>query len=253
MASKPMDSFAACLDGVKSAVDAVCGPKKRPIIIIFGPPGAGKGSVSPHIEKKLNVVQLSTGDMLRAAVAKGTETGKKAKAIMDSGGLVSDDIVVGIIRERIQEDDCKYGFLLDGFPRTVAQAKQLDSMLAAKGEGVTKIIQLDVKDSVLEERICGRWIHKASGRSYHVVYAPPKCFIGKKPHEASPTTMRDDETGEPLYQRPDDTKAALPKRLEAYHKETAPILDHYKAKSITFKVDAGQDMRIVQEKTLALL
>eukprot|EP00392_Amoebophrya_sp_AT5.2_P010859 g10926.t1 len=191
--------------------------------------------------------------MLRAAVAKGTDTGKKAKAIMDAGGLVSDDIVVGIIRERIQEEDCKNGFLLDGFPRTVAQAKQLDSMLAAKEEKVSKIIQLDVADEVLEERICGRWIHKASGRSYHVVYAPPKCFVGKKPNEANPTTMRDDETGEPLYQRPDDTKAALPKRLEAYHKETAPVLSHYKARGITFKVNAGQEMRTVKEQTLSLL
>ncbi|CAD7961034.1 unnamed protein product [Amoebophrya sp. A120] len=248
-----MDSCASCFDGLKAAASSVCGPKKRPILIIFGPPGAGKGSVSPAIELKLNIVQLSTGDMLRAAVAKGTETGKKAKAIMDAGGLVSDDIVVGIIRERILEPDCQNGFLLDGFPRTVEQAKQLDDMLSQKGEAVTKIIQLDVADSVLEERICGRWIHKASGRSYHVTYAPPKCFVGRKAHEASPTTMRDDETGEPLYQRPDDTKAALPKRLQAYHKETAPVLLHYKPKGISFRVDAGQEMRIVKEQTLSLL
>merc|ERR1712054_104975 len=135
-------------------LDSVSVPKaiaaKREVLILFGAPGAGKGTQAPKIVEKYGLAHLSTGDMLRAAVAAGTEVGKRAKAVMESGGLVSDDIVVGIIKDRINEEDCKNGFILDGFPRTVPQA------------------------AILEERICGRWIHKASGRSYHVKFNPPK-------------------------------------------------------------------------------
>lgn len=227
--------------------------QKRKIIIIFGPPGAGKGSVGPDIEDRLKIPQLATGDMLRAAVAKGTEVGKRAEAIMKSGGLVSDDIVVGIIRDRIKEDDCKNGFLLDGFPRTVGQAKALDAMLAEGGESVNRIVQLEVPDSVLEERICGRWIHKSSGRSYHVKFCPPKSFAGKSISDANEKNMLDDETGEALFQRPDDTKEALPKRLKAYRDETVPVLSHYGPRNILNKVNANQDMKIVKQKVLSSL
>lgn len=227
--------------------------KKRKIVMIFGPPGAGKGSVGPDIEEKLQVPQLATGDMLRAAVAKGTEVGKRAEAVMKAGGLVSDEIVLGIIRDRIKESDCKNGFLLDGFPRTVAQAKALDQMLAENGEAVNRIVQLDVPDSILEERICGRWIHKSSGRSYHVKFCPPKSFKGTSVAEASTKNMLDDETGEALFQRPDDTKEALPKRLKAYHDETVPILTHYQPKNILKKVDANQDMKVVKRQVLSSL
>jgi adenylate kinase len=200
----------------------------------------------------LGIPQLSTGDMLRAAVSQGTEVGKKAAAIMKAGGLVSDDIVIGIIRDRIQEADCRFGFILDGFPRTVTQAKALDTMLAKEGAGVTKVIELEVPDAVLEERITGRWIHKNTGRSYHVKYAPPKSMELKdgEPIEAS---MKDDETGEALMQRKDDTSAALVKRLQSYHGETVPILNHYQPGGIVKSVNANQGMDGVWSEVLASL
>ena len=226
----------------------------RSILILFGPPGAGKGTHGPKIEELMGIPQLSTGDMLRAAVAAGTEVGKKAKAVMASGGLVSDEIVVGIIRDRIKEDDCKFGFILDGFPRTKVQAKALDEMLAQDGAAVTKVVELGVPDEVLEERICGRWIHKKSGRSYHVKFAPPKSMTleadGKTPVKES---MLDDETNEPLMQRPDDTATALVKRLKGYHKETVPILKHYEPNGIVKSVNANQKMDGVWSEILASL
>jgi adenylate kinase len=165
--------------------------------------------------------------MLREAVAAGTEVGLKAKAVMESGGLVSDDIVVGIIKDRIKNDDCNTGFILDGFPRTLEQAKALDAALADGSESVSKIIEFQVPDEVLTERICGRWIHKASGRSYHTKFAPPKSYTAGTP--ASEENMRDDETGEALMQRADDNEEALTKRLQQYHSQTMPILAHYDA------------------------
>ena len=151
-----------------SQADAKYSAKSRNILILFGPPGAGKGTHAPKIVDKLSIPQLSTGDMLRAAVAAGTEVGKKAKAAMDSGALVTDEIVVGIIADRIKEKDCVDGFILDGFPRTLAQSKMLDKELAKTGEAVSRVIELSVPDAVLTERICGRWVHKSSGRSYHL-------------------------------------------------------------------------------------
>lgn len=238
---------------VKEAEDKFGTYWPRNIMILFGPPGAGKGTHGPKIEDMLGIPQLSTGDMLRAAVANKTEVGKKAEAVMKAGGLVSDDIVVGIIRDRIQEADCKFGFILDGFPRTKAQAKALDAMLAKEGACVTKVIELHVPDSVLEERICGRWIHKKSGRSYHVKYAPPKSM--KKDGSGKPieSTMLDDETGEPLMQRKDDTATALVKRLQGYHGETVPILAHYKPHGIVRTVNANQKMDGVWAEILAAL
>jgi adenylate kinase len=202
----------------------------------------------------LKIPQLSTGDMLREAVAAKTDVGRKAEAIMKAGGLVSDDIVIGIIRDRIQEPDCRFGFILDGFPRTLPQARALDAMLAKEGAFVTKVIELQVPDSVLEERICGRWIHKGSGRSYHVKYAPPKSMKldagGKQP---VPESMRDDETGEPLMQRADDTAAALVKRLKGYHSDTVPILDHYRPKGIVREANANQGIDGVWKEILEAL
>lgn len=214
----------------------------RNIMILFGPPGAGKGTHGPKIEDLLGIPQLSTGDMLRAAVAAQTEVGKKAQAVMKAGGLVSDEIVVGIIRDRIKEEDCKFGFILDGFPRTLVQAKALDKMLAEEGACVTKVIELQVPDEVLEERICGRWIHKKSGRSYHVKFAPPKSMKVGADGKPLPASMKDDETGEPLMQRPDDTASALVKRLQGYHNETVPILNHYAPNGIVKTVNANQKM-----------
>lgn len=223
------------------------------VMILFGPPGAGKGTHGPKVEDLLSIPQLSTGDMLRAAVAAGTPVGMQAKAIMAAGGLVSDDIVIGIIRDRIQHEDCKYGFILDGFPRTLVQAKALDAMLAEEGACVTKVIELHVPDSILEERICGRWIHKASGRSYHVKFAPPKSMKLSNDGKPLPESMRDDITGEPLMQRPDDTAEALIQRLKSYKEDTFPILDHYQPKGIVRSVNANQAMNAVWEEVLQAL
>ena len=166
--------------------------------------------------------------------------GKQAKAVMESGGLVSDEIVVGIIKDRITEPDCGKGFILDGFPRTVEQAKMLDDCLGATDECVNAVIALEVPDEILTERICGRWVHKASGRSYHATFAPPKSLAGRAPTEE---TMLDDETGEPLMQRADDTEEALKARLAGYHDQTVPILDHYKP--VVSRVDANQGLDAV--------
>lgn len=225
----------------------------RNILILFGPPGAGKGTHGPAIVDLLNVPQLSTGDMLRAAVAAKTDVGKQAEAVMKAGGLVSDEIVIGIIRDRIQERDCRYGFILDGFPRTLKQAAALDRMLAQEGATVTKVIELGVPDSVLEDRICGRWIHKSSGRSYHVKYAAPKSMQLDKSGKPVPESMKDDETGDALMQRKDDTPAALTKRLKGYHGETVPILKHYKPKGIVKPVNANQDPDAVWAECLVAL
>jgi adenylate kinase len=222
-------------------------------MILFGPPGAGKGTHGPNIESLLGIPQLSTGDMLRAAVSAQTDVGKKAQAVMKAGGLVSDDIVIGIIRDRIKEPDCKFGFILDGFPRTIVQAQALDKMLAEEGAAVTKVIELNIPDEVLEERICGRWIHKSSGRSYHVKYAPPKSMQLDKNGNPIPETMKDDTTGDLLMQRPDDTAAALVKRLKGYHDETVPILNHYSPHGIVKTVDANQGMSSVWTEILASL
>lgn len=225
----------------------------RNIMILFGPPGAGKGTHGPKIEDLLGIPQLSTGDMLRAAVAAKTEVGLKAAAVMKAGGLVSDDIVIGIIRDRIREPDCKFGFILDGFPRTLVQARELDKMLSEEGACVTKVVELQVPDEVLEERICGRWIHKKSGRSYHVKYAPPKSMKKDGQGNPVPESMKDDVTGEALMQRPDDTASALVKRLRGYHGETVPILEHYKPNGIVSEVNANQGMDGVWGEVLGAL
>jgi len=213
------------------------GKKERSIIILFGPPGAGKGTHAPKIVERCNTPQLSTGDMLRAAVAAGTEVGKKAKDLMAAGALVTDDVVIGIIKDEITKPECASGFILDGFPRTVAQAKALDQMLSANNEKVNCVIALEVPDEVLEERICGRWIHKESGRSYHATFKglqPKSLPAGAKPTKDN---MKDDVTGQPLMQRPDDTAAALKKRMASYHSETTPILQHYSGMVHTIKAD----------------
>lgn len=220
----------------------------RKIVILFGAPGAGKGTQAPEIVDRLDVPQLSTGDMLRDAVAQNTPIGQKAKAVMASGGLVSDDIVIGIIADRIKLPDCDSGFILDGFPRTLEQAKALDSMLALQGEAVTNIVEFQVPASVLEERICGRWIHKASGRSYHVKFNPPKSMKREANGNPIPSSMKDDQTGHPLIQRPDDTAQALTKRLDAYFSQTVPILDHYFNLGIVRQVNADQSIAEVRKE-----
>jgi len=224
-------------DDVWYAVEELIKPfmDGRRIMILFGPPGAGKGTHAPKIVSLLGIPNLSTGDMLRAAVAAGTPVGLEAKGVMESGGLVSDELVVNIIKDRIKERDCNGGFILDGFPRTLEQAKKLDSLLGETSEKVTRIIAIQPPDEVLTQRICGRWVHKASGRSYHVKNVPPKSL--QEGMEPSAENMLDDVTGEPLMQRADDTEEALKKRLAGYHQETVPILAHYEANTKVVKVE----------------
>ncbi|MDR9830838.1 adenylate kinase [Vibrio sp. FNV 38] len=180
-------------------------------IILLGAPGAGKGTQANFIMEKYGVPQISTGDMLRAAIKAGTELGKQAKAVIDAGQLVSDEIILGLIKERIAQDDCEKGFLLDGFPRTIPQADGLKEM----GVDVDYVIEFDVADSVIVERMAGRRAHLASGRTYHVVYNPPK------------VEGKDDLTGEELVVRNDDKEETVRARLGVYHEQTAPLIEYY--------------------------
>lgn len=233
--------------------------RNRIIIILFGPPGAGKGTKAPYIVQALGIPQLSTGDMLRAAVAQGTELGKKADEVMKKGALLDDHIVLQIVKERISQSDCARGFILDGFPRTLEQAKLLDEVLFP--EYVELLIALHAHDDVLADRICGRWVHKDSGRSYHTQYARPKSYIaamtatGIEGTIVPPTAenMLDDETNEPLMQRPDDTLEALKTRLESYHKLTVPILDHYADKVVQMDCNANTDAEQSEKQVMELL
>lgn len=217
----------------------------RKIMMLFGAPGAGKGTQGARIVETLGIPQLSTGDMLREAVSSGTALGKKVEPIMKSGGLVPDEIMVGIIADRIQDEDCKNGFILDGFPRTLPQTQALDAMLAKRGEAVSLVMAFDVDPAVLEERICGRWMDRKTGRSYHVKFCPPKSMKLGPNGKPLPETMKDDLTGDLLYQRSDDTAEALKKRLDGYRTQTLPILDHYAPKGIVRVVNGGQDIKVV--------
>jgi len=217
----------------------------RKCMMLFGAPGAGKGTQGPRIVDELGIPQLSTGDMLRGAVAAGTPTGKKAKDVMARGELVSDDIVVGIIEERIKDPDCATGFILDGFPRNLEQAKALDAMLAKTGDTVSKVLAFEVDAQLLEERICGRWMDKASGRSYHVKFAPPKTMKLGPDGKPIAGTMKDDISGDALFQRPDDTAEALKKRLKEYEDKTVPILKYYGPRGVVKMINGGQDIKKV--------
>ena len=197
-------------------------------IILLGPPGAGKGTQANNLIRDYGVVQLSTGDMLRAAVKSGTKIGRKAKAVMEAGELVSDEIVAGIVRERIQQTDCAKGFMLDGFPRTQVQAELLDQMLAELGVGIDRVIEFQVDNETVVQRISGRRIHQSSGRTYHVEFNPPK------------QEGRDDVTGEPLVQREDDNADTVRNRLNAYHEQTAPLVSYYSNKGNLVSIDGMQ-------------
>ncbi|KAL4973218.1 adenylate kinase [Aspergillus desertorum] len=199
-------------------------------IILMGPPGAGKGTQAPKIKEKYCVCHLATGDMLRSQVAKKTDLGREAKKIMDQGGLVSDEIMVNMIKSELENNaECKNGFILDGFPRTVAQAERLDEMLVARNQKLQHAIELKIDDALLVARITGRLVHPASGRSYHRIFNPPK------------EAMKDDITGEPLVQRSDDNAEALKKRLVTYHAQTAPVCEYYKKTGIWRGIDASQE------------
>ena len=180
-------------------------------VILLGGPGAGKGTQANYIKEKYNIPQISTGDMLRAAVKAGTPLGIEAKKVMDAGGLVSDDIILGLVEERTKEPDCANGFLFDGFPRTLAQADALKD----KGVPIDCVVEIDVDDEEIIKRMSGRRVHLASGRTYHVVFNPPK------------EEGKDDETGEPLIQREDDQEDTVRQRLAVYHEQTEPLIEYY--------------------------
>ncbi|TCD48378.1 adenylate kinase [Chlorobium sp. N1] len=197
-------------------------------IILLGAPGAGKGTQSNFISKELGIPQISTGDMLRAAVKAETPLGLKAKEVMAEGRLISDEIIMGIVSERLKESDCRGGCLFDGFPRTIAQAEALQS------EGITidHVVEIHVEDREIIERMSGRRVHPASGRTYHIRFNPPK------------QDNLDDETGEPLVQRADDAEETVRKRLAIYHEQTAPLIDYYSRRAAEPDASAPRYSRI---------
>jgi adenylate kinase len=197
-------------------------------LILLGPPGAGKGTQAVQICQKFGIPQISTGDMLRAAVKAGTPLGVAAKKVMDSGGLVSDEIIIGLVKERIAQPDCAKGFLFDGFPRTIPQA---DAMKAA-GVKLDVVLEIDVPDASIVERMSGRRSHLPSGRTYHVKFNPPK------------VEGLDDVTGEPLTQRDDDREETVLKRLQVYQAQTRPLVDYYSAWAATGDAQAPRYARI---------
>ena len=194
-------------------------------LILLGAPGAGKGTQANHIREKFHIPQISTGDMLRAAVKAGTPLGLAAKKIMETeGGLMPDDIIIDLVKERIKEADCINGLLFDGFPRTIPQAEAMKQA----GVNIDYVVEIDVDDAEIVQRMIGRRVHLDSGRTYHVVFNPPK------------SPGKDDITGEDLIQRPDDAEETVKKRLDVYHAQTEPLIDFYKNKGI-LKVVIGQE------------
>jgi adenylate kinase len=197
-------------------------------LILLGAPGAGKGTQANYIKEKYGIPQISTGDMLRAAVKAGTPLGVAAKKIMDAGGLVSDDIIINLVKERIKEADCAKGFLFDGFPRTLPQAEAMKQA----GVAIDYVVEVDVPDSEIIKRMSGRRVHTASGRTYHVEFNPPK------------VTGKDDITGEDLVQRPDDTEETVKKRLSVYHEQTKPLVEYYTSWSKSGEANAPQVVHV---------
>ncbi|WP_111979971.1 adenylate kinase [Algibacillus agarilyticus] len=212
-------------------------------IILLGAPGAGKGTQAQFLMQKFGIPQISTGDMLRAAIKAGTGMGLAAKKVMDAGQLVTDDIVIGIVKERIAQEDCANGFLLDGFPRTIPQA---DAMVENNID-VDVVLEFDVPDDVIVERMAGRRVHAGSGRVYHLVYNPPK------------VEGQDDETGEPLMVREDDKEETVRHRLGVYHEQTAPLVQFYQKMATSndstkyFKIDGTQNVDAVSAQLAELL
>ena len=211
-------------------------------IILLGAPGAGKGTQAQFIMEKYGIPQISNGDMLRAAVTAGTELGLQAKAIMDAGQLVTDELIISLVKERIAQEDCRNGFLLDGFPRTIPQA---DAMKEA-GIDVDFVLEFDVPDQVIVERMSGRRVHPASGRVYHVVYNPPK------------VEGKDDVTGEDLIIRADDEAETVRKRLAIYHEQTEPLVAYYTKEADAgntryFKLDGTRNVDAVSQELAQIL
>lgn len=198
-------------------------------LILLGPPGAGKGTQANFIKEKFGIPQISTGDMLRAAVKAGTPLGVEAKKVMDAGGLVSDDIIIGLVKDRLQQPDCQSGYMFDGFPRTIPQAEAMKEA----GVAIDFVLEIDVPDSDIIERMSGRRVHLASGRTYHVKFNPPK------------VEGQDDVTGEALIQRDDDKEETVRKRLDVYHAQTKPLVEYYSRWAATGDAKAPKYRRIL--------
>lgn len=210
-------------------------------LILLGPPGAGKGTQAKMLTDRFGIPQISTGDILRGAVKEGTPMGLKAKSFMDAGGLVPDEVVVGIVRERLQKGDCATGFILDGFPRTVAQADALKETLRLLGKDLDAVISLEVDVEALVERLTGRRTCKNCGRGFHVKFDPPK-LAGAC-----------DACGGELVQRDDDREETIRKRLEVYHQQTAPLVAYYRNDSLLTSVDGMREIDTVQRQILSAL
>ncbi len=202
-------------------------------LILLGAPGAGKGTQAKFICEKFGIPQISTGDMLRAAVKAGTPLGIEAKKVMDAGGLVSDDIIIGLVKDRLKQDDCRNGYLFDGFPRTIPQAEAMKEA----GVSIDYVVEIDVPFDAIIERMSGRRVHAASGRTYHLKYNPPR------------TAGVDDETGEPLIQRDDDKEETVRKRLDVYAQQTRPLVDYYS--DWAAKGDAGASVAPPQYRKIS--
>lgn len=216
-------------------------PKSGINAVLIGPPGSGKGTQAPKIAERYGVCHLSTGDLLRAEIDGGTDIGKTVKKTMEEGRLVGDDVVINLIEKNLDSEKCKNGFVLDGFPRTVAQADGLDRMLERRHDQLNTALEFAVEDQKLVRRITGRLYHPGSGRTYHEEYNPPK------------QPMRDDITGEPLIKRSDDSEDKLRTRLEAYHQQTSPLIDYYKKKGVHQAVDAAKAPSSVGDQVLGAL
>ncbi len=210
-------------------------------IVFLGPPGAGKGTQAKILIERYGIPQISTGDMLREHRAKGTELGKKAQEYMDKGQLVPDEIILGMVKERLSQPDCERGFILDGFPRTVAQAEALDRILAEMGKELNFALALIVPDELLVERLTGRRTCKNCGMMYHIKYKPPK-VEGKC-----------DVCGGQLYQRADDNEETVRNRLMVYHEQTAPLIEYYKNKGILREIDGSKSIEEITQQLISIL
>jgi len=210
-------------------------------LILLGPPGAGKGTQAKMLTERFAIPQIATGDILRGALQAGTALGLQAKTFMDAGALVPDDVVIGIVRERLQQDDCLPGFILDGFPRTVAQADALQSTLAALDRRLDRVVSLTVDADALVERLTGRRTCRECGRGYHVRFDPPR------------DEQRCDACGGELYQRDDDREETIRKRLSVYAQQTAPLIDYYREAGLLVELDGMQPIAEVQEQVLSAL